>query len=109
AGQLAVAAEDAARQVDLVDPRVALARRHARLGVVLGGDDADAVGGAGRRAERAADALLEPVLVAVESVPAPEAGVHRPLVLGVLLRDRLLKKMGGGGGGAFFCVLWVLV
>src|SRR5271166_134097 len=59
AGDLAVAAEDAARQVDLVNGRVALARRDPVLGCVLLGDDPDAVRRAGGRAQRAADALLE--------------------------------------------------
>jgi hypothetical protein len=73
AGELAVAAEDAAREVDLVDPRVALARRDTVLGGVLCGDDADAVRRACGRAEGAADALLEPVRVEVQPVPAAEA------------------------------------
>src|SRR5947199_10503164 len=47
AGDLAVAAEDAAAHVDLVPRRVALAGGHAVLGRVLGGDHADAVGRAG--------------------------------------------------------------
>src|SRR5438105_2633706 len=93
AGELAVAAEDAAAHVDLVDPRVALAGRHAVLGRVLRGHDPDAVGRAGGRAERAADALLEPVLVPPEPVPAAEARVDRPLELRVLLRDRLLEDL----------------
>ena len=60
AGGLAVAAEDALGEVDLVDGRVALAGRDAVLGRVLGRHHADAVGRAGGRAQRAADALLEP-------------------------------------------------
>ena len=51
AGDLAVAAEDATRQVDLVDGRVALARGDPVVGVVLGVDDANAVGGAGGGSE----------------------------------------------------------
>src|SRR5271156_5827421 len=66
-GDLAVAAEDAAREVDLVHRRVALARGDAVLRRVLCCDDPDAVGGAGGRAERAADALLQArVLEAVQ-------------------------------------------
>src|SRR5207237_9893895 len=91
--ELAVAAEDAAAHVDLVDPGVALARRDAVVGGVLRRDDADAVGRAGGRAERAADALLEPVLVDVQAVPSAEARVDRPLVLRILLRDRLLEDV----------------
>src|SRR5205807_6333046 len=77
----------------LVDARVPLARRDAGLGRVLGGDDPDAVRRAGRRAERAADALLEPVRVPPEAVAPAEARVDRSLVLGVLLRDRLLEDL----------------
>src|SRR3954452_22925991 len=47
ARDLAVAAEDAARQVDLVDRRVALAGADAVLGRVLRRDDTDAVRGTG--------------------------------------------------------------
>src|SRR3954463_5450595 len=76
ARDLAVAAEDAAAQVDLVDRGVALARRHAVLRRVLGGDDADAVRRAGGGAQRAAYALLQArVLELVQPVPATEARV----------------------------------
>src|SRR5207249_5406354 len=93
AGQLAIAAEDAAAHVDLVDPGVALAGGVALLVGVLVGDDADAVGRAGRRAQRAADALLEAVRVPVQAVAAAEARVDRALVLRVLLRHRLSEEM----------------
>src|SRR5271170_2221566 len=76
AGDLAVAAEDAARQVDLIHRRVSLTRRYAILRRVLGGDDADAVGRTGRRAQRAADALLKlGVLEAMQLVAAAIARV----------------------------------
>src|SRR5580765_322960 len=91
--ELAVAAEDAAREVDLVDPRVPLAGGDAVVGRVLGGDDADAVGRARSGAEGAADALLEPVLVPPEPVPPAEARVERALELRVLLRDRLFEDL----------------
>src|SRR5205823_1315550 len=83
--------EDATREIDLVHGRVALPCRNAVLGRVLGGDDADAVRRTGRGAQRAAHALLEPgVLEAVELVAAPEARVHRRLLLGVLDRGGAL-------------------
>src|SRR4051794_38245859 len=91
ARDLAVAAEDAAGEVDLVDGRVALAGADPVLGRVLGGDDADAVGRAGGGAQRAADALLQSgVLEAVQLVAAAEARVDRRLLLGVLDRLRPL-------------------
>src|SRR3954451_16104250 len=93
ARDLAVAAEDAARQVDLVDGGVALARADAVGGVVLRGDDADAVGRARGRAQRAADALLQPgVLEAMELVAPAEARVDGHLLLGILDRLRLLDE-----------------
>src|SRR5690349_2724503 len=93
AGDLAVAAEDAAREVDLVDGGVALAGGDPLAGDILGGDDADAVGGTGGGAERAADAFLEPgVLEAVQLVTAAEARVDRRLLLGVLDRQRPLDQ-----------------
>ena len=65
-----------------------------RLSAVFSaGDDADAVRRACGRAERAADALLEAVLVPVQAVAAAVARVHRALVLRVLLRDRLLEDL----------------
>ena len=97
AGDLAVAAEDAAREVDLVDLGVALAGGDALVGIVLRGDDPDAVGGAGGGAERAADALLQPgVLEAVQLVAAPEARVDGGLLLRVLDRHRALEDPGEG-------------
>src|SRR4051812_22966060 len=93
ARDLAVAAENAPRQVDLVDGGIALARADAVGGRVLGGDDADAVGRARRRAQRAADALLQPgVLEAMQLVAPAEARVDRHLLLGVLDRLRLLDE-----------------
>jgi hypothetical protein len=74
ARELAVAAEDAAAHVDLVDAGVALAGRDAVLGGVLFCDHANAVRRARRGAERAADALLEPVLVLVQAVPSRKRG-----------------------------------
>src|SRR5207247_4268344 len=73
--ELAVAAEDAAAHIDLVDARVALARRDAVLGRVPGGDHPDAVRRAGGGAERAGDALLESVLGPRAPVPAAEGRV----------------------------------
>src|SRR3954447_15674817 len=97
ARDLAVAAEDAAGQVDLVHLGVALAGRLSVVGVVLGGDHPDAVGWAGRGAQRAADALLEPgVLEAVQLVAAPETRVDGRLLLRVLDRHGSLDDPGEG-------------
>src|SRR5439155_25636419 len=97
-------AEDAAAHVDLVDPRVTLARGDAVVRRVLRGDDADAVRGARRRAERAADALLQPVRVHVQPVPTAKAWIDGALVLRVLLRYRLLEELLEGDGEALDAV-----
>src|SRR5919199_1332155 len=92
ARDFAVAAEDAAREVDLVDRGVALAGAHAVLLRVLRRDHPDAVGWARRGAQRAADALLQAgVLEAVQPVAAAEARIHGHLVLGVLVRRHVLE------------------
>src|SRR5215208_1237955 len=78
---LAVAAEDAARQVDLVHGGVALPGADAVVRRVLRRDHANAVGRAGGGAERAADVLLQPrVLEAVQLVAPAEARVDRRLL-----------------------------
>ena len=97
AGNLAVAAEDAARKVDLINGGVALTGRDAVLGRVLGGHDADAVGRAGGGAERTADALLEAaVLKAVELMAAAEARVNGDLLFRVLNRVNAHPKLAEG-------------
>ena len=92
AGLDAQPAEDAAQVVDLVDATVALAGRVAARAalvdggvVVVGALDEDRVGRAGPGAQLAADALLEPVGVAVELVAPVEAGSRGARLLGVLL------------------------
>src|SRR6188472_3026886 len=71
AGDLAVAAEDAAGEVDLIHLGIPLTGRLSVVGVVLGGDHPDAVRRTGGGAQRAADALLEPsVLEAVQLMAA---------------------------------------
>src|SRR5436190_12166734 len=98
AGHLAVAAEDAPGEVDLVDLGVALAGGHAVVGIVLGGHHADAVRRARGGAQRAPHALLEPgVLELVKLVAAAEARIDRRLLLRVLDRDRTLDDAREGG------------
>src|SRR5262245_22164251 len=101
ARHLAVAAEDAAAEVDLVDLGVALAGRDPVVRVVLMRDDPDAVGRTGRGAERAADALLEArVIEAVQLVAAAEPRVDRRLLLRVLDRHGPLGDAAAGGAQA---------
>src|SRR5256714_5155958 len=96
AGLDAQPAEDAAGVVDLVRGGVALAGRvPGGLGVVAA-LDVDRVRRAGPRAQLAADALLQPVRVAVEDVPAVEPGRGRSPYLRVLLGDHLLEHVREG-------------
>src|SRR5919109_637047 len=69
----AQAAEDAPQIVDLIDLRVALARREANSGGVLCSHHVDGVGRAGSGAQLAADALLQAVGMTVEDVTTLEA------------------------------------
>ena len=82
AGLNAVAAEDAAIVVDVVD-----------LGVALGGGDAnfvgvfrslniDAICGAGRGAKEAGDAFLQAIFVALQARARRESAARRPLRAG---------------------------
>ena len=75
-------AEDAPEHVDLVDGGVPLAGRDRVLRVVLGPPHEDRVGRTRARAQLAADALLQAVVVAVEDVPSVHA------------RRRLLRSNG---------------
>src|SRR2546423_2815947 len=96
AGLDAQPAEDATGVVDLVRGGVALAGRvPGGLGVVAA-LDVDRVRRAGPRAQLAADALLQPVRVAVEDVPAVEPGRGRSPYLRVLLGDHLLEHVREG-------------
>src|SRR5438477_262625 len=91
---LAVAAEDAAQHVDLIRLGVALARRDSVLVGVLGRDHEDAAHRAGSGAQLAADAALEPVVVAAEIVTAPIALGARGLVLRIHRGDGGPKRLG---------------
>src|SRR5207247_9374497 len=62
-------AHDAAQVVDLVVLRVPLAWTHRLVGIVVFPLDPDRIRRARVGAELAPDALLEPVLVAVQSMP----------------------------------------
>ena len=101
AGLDAVAAEDAAVVVDVVDLGVALGGGDALLLGVLGGLDVDAVRGAGGGAEEAGDALLQAVFVALELVLAAEAllklrAAQRALAVGVVFHLGGLEHLPEG-------------
>ena len=68
AGFDAIAAEDAARVVDIVDARVAVPRRYAIGGSVFGRFDVNAVRRARGGTEKTSDAFFKAVLVAMQNV-----------------------------------------
>src|SRR2546428_3435789 len=65
------ATEDAADHIDLIDRRVALARRDGTRGIVVRRLDVDSARRTCRRAQFAADAALQPIFVTVQPVPTP--------------------------------------
>src|SRR6185437_6711002 len=98
AGLYAVAAEDAAVVVDVVDLGVTLGGADALLLGVLSGLDVDAVRGAGRGAEETGDALLQAVFIALKLMLAAEAllkdgATHRSLAVRVILNLGRLKAL----------------
>src|SRR4051812_31116236 len=87
ARHLAVAAEDATREIDFIHGRVALTGRDTVLGSVLGRHHTDAVSRACGGTQGTAHALLKArVLETVELVAPPEARVDRRLLLWILDR-----------------------
>src|SRR3989442_1160969 len=90
---LAVTAEDAAEHVDLVRLGVPLARRDTLLVGVLRGDDEDASDRAGGRAQLAADAALQPVVVAAQVMTTAIALGAGTLLLRVLGGDHRSEEL----------------
>src|SRR5438874_2888482 len=90
-GFLAVAAEDAADHVDLVDSGVPLAGRGRLSRVVVRRLDEDGAGGAGGGAQLAADTPLEAIRVAIQPVPTPKRRRQLPLDFGVGNSGRWLR------------------
>ena len=68
AGFDAIATEDAARVVDIVDPRIALTGRYAIGGSVFGRFDVNAIGRTSGGTQETAYAFFEAVLVAMQNM-----------------------------------------
>ena len=97
----AVAAEDAAGIVDVVDVGVAFARGDA-LGVsIFRSFDVDTIRGAGRRAQEATDALFKAVFVALQDVDATVPGLDAGRDVRVSLCGGLLEHGAERDGEAF--------
>src|ERR1044072_802490 len=95
AGFLAVAAEDAAHLVNLVDGRVPRSRHHGA--VVFRRFEVNGIRRARHRAETARDALPEAVLVAHQHLLAAVLREHRHLLVRVVHRHLRLEHVPGGG------------
>jgi hypothetical protein len=93
AGFDAIAAEDAARVVDVVDLGVTVGVRNAIFGGVFGGFDVNAIGGAGGGAEEAGDAFLEAVFVALEDVNAAITRLEMHGLGGIVLGGGLFEHI----------------
>src|SRR5689334_11438670 len=98
AGLDAVAAEDAAVVVDVIDSSVAFGAADAILFCILGGFDVNAVRWACGCAEKAGYALFQSILVALEDMQSAKALLElgaaewtRPV--GIVLDDRRLKHL----------------
>src|SRR5215207_7288626 len=97
----AIPAEDAPAVIDVINTGVALTSADP-LGIgVLFGFDIDAVSRTGRRAKKAADTLLQPVLVPLQDVHAPVPFLEARGSIRVVFRDRGLKHLLEGDAHPF--------
>src|SRR5215475_14691234 len=87
----AVAAKNTARIVDVVDLRIPLASRDPFLRSIFGCLDVDAVRRACRGAQKAADALLQPTLIAMQYMNSAVARLKIHWSGRIVLRHRLFK------------------
>lgn len=97
----AVATEDAAGVVDIVNLGVAFAGGDAIRGGILGGFDINAVRGAGGGAQEAADTLFVAVFVTLEDVDTAVARLDGGWDVGKALRGGLAKHGAQGDAEAF--------
>jgi len=101
AGFDAIAAEDAARIIDVVDLGVTLARRDALFFGVLRSFNVNAIGGAGRGAQKTADAFFQTHFVAMQDVNAAIARLEINGRGGIILGHRFFKHGFERDGEAF--------
>jgi len=98
----AITAENAARIIDVVHARIALARGDSVCINVLRGFDVNAIRGASRRAEEATNALFQSAFIPVENVNPAVARLKMHRFIRVVLRDRLAKHISKGHAEAFY-------
>jgi hypothetical protein len=98
----AITAENAPRIVDVIHTGIALTRGDAVRMDILGGFDIDAIRGASGRAEKASNALLQAILVAVQNVNPTVARLKMDRLVRIILRHRLTKHSAEGYAEAFY-------
>lgn len=86
-----VAAKNAARIVDVIDARVALAGGNAICGCVFGRFDVNAVRGARCGTEETSDAFFQPVLVALQNMNTAISRLELNRPIGINFRRRLAE------------------
>ena len=86
AGLHAIAAEDAAVVINVVNGGVSLPRADAVVGGVFRGFNVDAVGRAGRRAQEAGHTFFQTLLVALQHVQAPKPLAEVRRLVGIIFR-----------------------
>src|SRR5262249_40421763 len=106
AGLDAIAAEDAAVVIDVVDLGVALGAADAFFFGIVGGLNVNAIRGTGGCAEEAGNALFQAVFVALELVQSAETFLENSaligeLLVGVVLNDGGSKHLPKSNGHAF--------
>src|SRR5882724_6762260 len=88
-----ISAEDAARVVDVINARVALARGNTIDICILGGFNVDAIRRTCSGAEKTAHALLQSIFVAVQDVDPAVARLEVHWFVRVVFRDCLAKNI----------------
>ena len=89
AGFDAIAAENAARIIDVVDRGVAIAGGDALIGRVLGGFDVNAARGACGGAQKTAYTFFEAIFIAMQHVNAAIARLKMNRLFGIIFGDGL--------------------
>ena len=93
AGLDAIAAENAARIIDIVNACVPLACRNAIRVGILSRLDINAIRRTRGGAQKAADALLQPIFIAMQNVNSAVAWLKMNRFVRVVLGDRLPKHI----------------
>ena len=92
----AIATEDAARIIDVINAGVAFPRGDTRGIGVFSGFNINAIRRAGRRAKKTTNALFQAGFVAVQHVNPAIAGLKVHRLEGIIFRDRFTKHITEG-------------